>query len=139
MKEFSHAEIDKILNQLDFSKIEGKLIPVIAQDYISNEVLMLAFADQSAIQKCLETGFAYYFSRSRQRIWKKGESSGHVQEIKTFITDCDNDSVLIKVKQNVGACHKGYYSCFFKTLEEGSFTENSVKIFNPEEVYEKPI
>ena len=137
MKKFSTIEVEEIINQLDFSKIEGKLIPVIAQDYLTNEVLMLAFADQSAIQKCLETGFAYYFSRSRQRIWKKGESSGHVQKIKAFITDCDNDSVLIKVKQKIGACHKGYYTCFFKTLENGNFTENSTRIFDPKEVYEK--
>ena len=137
MKKFSTIEVEEIINQLDFSKIEGKLIPVIAQDYLTNEVLMLAFADQSAIQKCLETGFAYYYSRSRQRIWKKGESSGHVQEIKVFITDCDNDSVLIKVKQNVGACHKGYYSCFFKILENGNFVEKGTRIFDPKKVYDK--
>ena len=105
MIKFSRAEIEEIISQLDFSKIEGKLLPVIAQDYQTNEVLMLAFADPTAIQKCLETGYAYYYSRSRQKIWKKGESSSHVQKIKVFITDCDNDSVLLKVKQKEGACH----------------------------------
>ena len=137
MIKFSRAEIEEIISQLDFSKIEGKLLPVIAQDYQTNEVLMLAFADPTAIQKCLETGYAYYYSRSRQKIWKKGESSSHVQKIKVFITDCDNDSVLLKVKQKEGACHKGYYSCFYKTLENGNFTENSTRIFDPKEVYDK--
>ncbi len=137
MIKFSHTEIEEIISQLDFSKIEGKLLPVIAQDYQTNEVLMLAFADPTAIQKCLETGYAYYYSRSRQKIWKKGESSSHVQKIKVFITDCDNDSVLLKVEQKEGACHKGYYSCFYKTLENGNFTENSTRIFDPKEVYDK--
>ena len=137
MIKFSRTEIEEIISQLDFSKIEGKLIPVIAQDYQTNEVLLLAFADPTAIQKCLETGYAYYYSRSRQKIWKKGESSSHVQKIKVFITDCDNDSVLLKVKQKEGACHKGYYSCFYKTLENGNFTENSTRIFDPKEVYDK--
>ena len=137
MIKFSRTEIEEIISQLDFSKIEGKLLPVITQDYQTNEVLMLAFADPTAIQKCLETGYAYYYSRSRQKIWKKGESSSHVQKIKVFITDCDNDSVLLKVKQKEGACHKGYYSCFYKTLENGNFTENSTRIFDPKEVYDK--
>jgi len=137
MIKFSRTEIEEIISQLDFSKIEGKLLPVIAQDYQTNEVLMLAFADPTAIQKCLETGYAYYYSRSRQKIWKKGESSSHVQKIKVFITDCDNDSVLLKVKQKEGACHKGYYSCFYKTLENGNFTKNTTRIFDPKEVYDK--
>ncbi|MBY8983628.1 MAG: phosphoribosyl-AMP cyclohydrolase [Candidatus Lokiarchaeota archaeon] len=137
MKKFSKQEISVLIDLLDFSKINGNLIPVIAQDYESNEVLMLAFANKIAIEKSLETGHAYYYSRSRQKVWKKGESSGHIQEIKDFITDCDNDSVLIKVKQTQGACHKGYYSCFFKILEEGNFKVNRPRIFDPNEVYEK--
>ena len=139
MKKFSKQEISGLINILDFSKIEGDLIPVIAQDHESNKVLMLAFANKIAIEKSLETGYAHYYSRSRQKVWKKGESSGHIQEIKGFITDCDNDSVLIKVKQTQGACHKGYYSCFYKTLEEGNFKVNSPRIFDPKEVYEKEI
>ncbi|MHA2035595.1 MAG: phosphoribosyl-AMP cyclohydrolase [Promethearchaeota archaeon] len=137
MKKFSHIEIGKILDQLDFSKIEGNLIPVIAQDEVSNEVLMLAFANRQAIEKTLETGWAHYYSRSRQRVWKKGESSGHIQEIKGFITDCDNDSILIKVKQTKAACHKGYYSCFYRTLDEGQFKVNRKRIFDPNDIYEK--
>ncbi len=137
MKKFSHTEIGKIIDQLDFSKLEGNLIPVIAQDEVSNEVLMLAYADKQAIEKTLETGWAHYYSRSRQKVWKKGETSGHVQEIKDFITDCDNDSILIKVKQIKAACHKGYYSCFYKTLDKGQFRVNSTRIFDPNDIYEK--
>ena len=137
MKKFSKQDINVLIDLLDFSKIEGNLIPVIAQDHKSNEVLMLAFANKVAIEKSLETGHAHYYSRSRQKVWKKGETSGHIQEIKVFITDCDNDSVLIKVKQTQGACHKGYYSCFYKTLDEGKFKVNSQRIFDPNEVYEK--
>ena len=98
MKKFSQ-EIRVLINLLDFSKIEGGLIPVIAQDSQTNEVLMLAFANKEAIEKSLETGFMHYYSRSRQKIWKKGESSGHFQEIEELITDCDNDSLLMMVKQ----------------------------------------
>jgi len=139
MIKFSHTEIEEIISQLDFSKIEGKLIPVIAQDYQTNEVLMLAFANRQAIEMTIETGYAHYYSRSRQKMWKKGETSGHIQEIKVFITDCDSDSVLIKVKQTKGACHKGYYSCFHKILDNGKFKVKSNRIFDPEEVYEKSI
>jgi len=135
MIKFSHTEIEEIINQLDFSKIEGKLVPVIAQDYQSKEVLMLAFASRQAIKKTLETGYAHYFSRSRGKIWKKGETSGHFQEIKELITDCDNDSILIKIHQIGAACHKGYYSCFYKELKDGELSIVKTKIFNPKEIY----
>jgi phosphoribosyl-AMP cyclohydrolase len=139
MIKLSKQEISVLINLLDFSKIEGKLIPVIAQDYKSNEVLMLAFANKVAIEKSLETGHAHYFSRSRQKEWKKGETSGHIQEIKAFITDCDNDSVLIKVQQIEAACHKGYYSCFHQILDNGKFKVKSKRIFDPDKVYKKEI
>ncbi|MHA2390805.1 MAG: phosphoribosyl-AMP cyclohydrolase [Promethearchaeota archaeon] len=135
MKKFSKKEIQEIINQLDFTKIEGNLIPVIVQDHVSNEVLMLAFANKITIQKTLETGYTHFYSRSRKEIWKKGETSGHVQEIKKLITDCDNDSILIKIDQTGAACHKGYYSCFYKELKDGEFVVKGNKIFNPEEVY----
>ncbi len=135
MIKFSHVEVEEIINQLDFSKIEGKLVPVIAQDYQSKEVLMLAFANRQAIKKTLETGYAHYFSRSRGKIWKKGETSGHFQEIKELITDCDNDSILIKIHQIGAACHKGYYSCFYKELKDGELSIVKKKIFNPKEIY----
>ena len=135
MKKFSKEELQDIINQLDFSKIEGDLIPIIVQDHISNEILMLAFTNKIAIQKTLETGYAHYYSRSRKQIWKKGQTSGHVQKIKEIITDCDNDSILIKIHQTGAACHKGYYSCFYKELKDGEFVVKGNKIFNPEEVY----
>ena len=135
MIKFSHTEFEEIINQLDFSKIEGKLIPVIVQDYQSNEVLMLAFANKKAIEKTIETGYAHYFSRSRSKIWKKGEISGHFQEIREIITDCDNDSLLIKIHQIGAACHKGYYSCFYKAFKDGELTIIKEKIFNPKEIY----
>ncbi len=134
MKKFSQ-EIRVLINLLDFSKIEGGLIPVIAQDSQTNEVLMLAFANKEAIEKSLETGFMHYYSRSRQKIWKKGESSGHFQEIEELITDCDNDSLLMMVKQIGGACHEGYYSCFYRNFKNGKFNEIRKRIFNPKDVY----
>ncbi|MHA2283509.1 MAG: phosphoribosyl-AMP cyclohydrolase [Promethearchaeota archaeon] len=137
MKNFSHDEIKTVINQLDFSKIEGELIPVIAQDHLTNEVLMLAFSNKVAIEKSLKTGYMHYYSRSRHTIWKKGETSGHFQEIEKVVTDCDNDSILIIVKQTGGACHKGYYSCFYKTLEDGQFRVTSKRIFDPNDIYQK--
>ncbi len=101
---------------IDWEKIEG-LIPVITQDFETNEVLMLAYMNKEALQLTLDTKFAHYFSRSKQRIWKKGESSNHTQEIKNILIDCDNDTILLKVKQNGVACHTGRKSCFFTNLE----------------------
>ena len=135
MKKFSKEEIRVLINLLDFSKIEGELIPVIAQDHKTNEVLMLAFANKVAIEKSLETGYVHYYSRSRQKIWKKGETSGHFQEIEKLITDCDNDSLLMMVKQIGGACHEGYYSCFYRNFKNGKFNEIRKRIFNPKDVY----
>jgi len=135
MKKFSKEEIRVLIDSLDFSKIEGELIPVIAQNLDSNEVLMLAFASKEAIQKSLETGLMHYYSRSRQEIWKKGKTSGHFQEIKKIIVDCDNDSLLMMIKQIGGACHEGYYSCFYRNFKNGKFNEIRKRIFNPKDVY----
>ena len=135
MKKLSKEEIEEFLDLLDFSKFKGELIPVIAQDYESNNILMLAFANKSAIKKTLETGYAHYYSRSRGKVWKKGEVSGHFQEIQEIITDCDNDSILIRIQQVGGACHQGYYSCFHKKFKDGKFVDFGNKIFNPENVY----
>jgi len=125
----------KLIDLLDFSKIEGGLIPVIAQDHESNEVLMLAFANKEAIELSLETGLMHYYSRSRQKVWKKGETSGHFQELEELIIDCDKDSLLIKVRQIGAACHKGYYSCFYRIFKNGKFNEVRKRIFNPKDVY----
>ena len=109
--------MQKILNRVDWEKSE--LLPVIVQEVQTNEVLMMAYMNKEALSLSLETKIAHYFSRSKQRIWKKGESSGHIQEIHSFNIDCDNDTLLIKVTQNGVACHTGRKSCFFTELESG--------------------
>ena len=98
---------------------EKGLICAIAQDYESGEVLMQAYMNQEAFDKTLETGYAHYYSRSRQKLWKKGESSGHLQKVKTISIDCDGDCVLMRVEQIGVACHTGNYSCFFTDIKEG--------------------
>ncbi len=121
----------------DFEKAGG-LVPVIAQDWRTGEVLMLAYMNEEAWQRTLETGKVHYFSRSRKKIWLKGESSGHVQLVKDIFLDCDLDTVLIKVEQRgEAACHKGYRSCFYRRLKDGSLEVVGEKIFDPEVVYGK--
>jgi len=102
--------------KIDWEKTNG-LIPVIVQDIDTNEVLMLAYMNEEALNLTQTTKFAHYFSRSRNKLWKKGESSGHTQEVKEILIDCDNDTILLKVKQNGVACHTGRKSCFFTNLE----------------------
>jgi len=102
---------------IDWNKIP--LVPVIIQEAATNEVLMLAYMNQEAYELTKNTGFAHYFSRSKQRIWKKGESSNHTQEIVDILLDCDNDTILLKVKQNGVACHTGRKSCFFTSVTQG--------------------
>ena len=97
---------------------KNPLIPAIAQDYKTGEVLMLAYMNKEAYNLTLSTGYAHYFSRSRQRLWKKGESSNHTQEIKDILLDCDADTVVLKIKQNGVACHTGRKSCFFTSVIE---------------------
>ena len=109
--------MQKTLNRVDWEKSE--LLPVIVQEVGTNEVLMMAYMNREALELSLSTKIAHYFSRSRQRIWKKGESSGHTQTIHSFNIDCDNDTLLIKVTQKGVACHTGRKSCFFTELESG--------------------
>ena len=109
-----------ILDQVDWEKSE--LLPVIVQDVNNNEVLMLAYMNREALELSLETKLAHYYSRSRQRLWKKGESSNHLQHIKEFLIDCDNDTLVIKVVQDGVACHTGRRSCFFTELDSGKTT-----------------
>ena len=109
--------LEKVLNRVDWQKSE--LLPVIVQDNVNNEVLMMAYMNKEALELSLSTKIAHYFSRSKQRIWKKGESSGHIQKIHSFNIDCDNDTLLIKVTQEGVACHTGRRSCFFTELESG--------------------
>ncbi|MBF0985330.1 MAG: phosphoribosyl-AMP cyclohydrolase, partial [Campylobacter sp.] len=104
--------------KIDWEKTGG-LLPVVVQDVASSEVLMLAYMDEEALNLSLETGFAHYFSRTKNRIWKKGEQSGNVQKIEDAYLDCDNDTLLIKVEQKGGtACHTGAKSCFFRKIAD---------------------
>ena len=122
---------------LDFKKNDG-LIPAIVQDWKTGEVLMMAYLNEEAWQATLATGKATYFSRSRNRLWIKGEESGHVQHIHEIRVDCDEDTVLFKVEQvGAAACHAGYRSCFYRRVENGSLTIVDAKVFDPEEVYNK--
>jgi phosphoribosyl-AMP cyclohydrolase len=120
---------------LNFEKCGG-LIPTIVQDVETGEVLMLAFMNEEAWQETLNTGRATYWSRTRQELWVKGQTSGNVQLVKEIRIDCDDDTVLLKVEQIGGAaCHTGYRSCFFKKVADGSIRVVGEKIFEPEEVY----
>lgn len=122
---------------LNFNKING-LVPVIVQDYETGEVLMLAFMNQAAWEATLSTGKATYFSRSRQKLWVKGETSGNFQIIKEILVDCDEDTVLLKIEQRGGAaCHTGYRSCFYRKMENGTLSNIGKLIFDPQEVYNK--
>jgi phosphoribosyl-AMP cyclohydrolase len=123
--------------KLDFSKLNG-LLPAIVQDYETGEVLMLAFMNEEAWESTLSSGKATYYSRSRRKLWIKGETSGHIQMIREIRIDCDNDTVLLKVKQ-VGdaACHTGYKSCFYQKIENDSIQISGKLIFDPKEVYKK--
>ncbi|MFH2060586.1 MAG: phosphoribosyl-AMP cyclohydrolase [Pseudomonadota bacterium] len=121
--------------KLDFKKTNG-LIPAIAQDYKTGEVLMLAYMNEASFEETLKSGKATYYSRSRNTLWKKGETSGHMQEVKEIRVDCDNDTILLKVDQIGGAaCHKGYKSCFFSRVENNDLKIVDSIIFDPKEVY----
>lgn len=119
----------------DFGKAGG-LVPAIAQDADTGEVLMMAWMNEEAFRMTLKTGEAHYFSRSRGRLWHKGGTSGHTQHIRAVRLDCDSDTVLLLVEQKGGAaCHEGYRSCFYRELKEGEVTLCSPKVFDPKEVY----
>jgi len=121
--------------KLNFAKLDG-LLPAIIQDAQSGEVLMLGFMNQEAWEKTQETGRVHYFSRTRHKLWCKGETSGHVQLVKEMYLDCDDDTVLIKVEQVGGAtCHAGYRSCFYREIVNGDTRIVGVKVFDPKEVY----
>lgn len=119
----------------DFAK-GGGLLPAVAQSAANGEVLMLAYMNEEAWNKTLQTGEAHYWSRSRGSLWHKGESSGHVQKIKSIRLDCDSDAILLVVEQLGGAaCHTGYESCFHRELKDGQVSLCCQKLFDPEEVY----
>lgn len=120
----------------DFAKTGG-LVPAIAQDAATGEVLMMAYMNEEAWNRTLETGEAHYFSRSRNALWHKGKTSGHTQHIKAVRLDCDSDTILLFVEQKGGAaCHKGYKSCFYRERNnEGDISICSPLVFDPKEVY----
>lgn len=122
---------------IDFDK-SGGLVPAIAQDADTGEVLMLAWMNRDAYEETLRTGRACYFSRSRGRLWRKGEESGHVQEVHGVFIDCDADTILLKVHQIGGAaCHEGYRSCFFRQVDGDKLRIVAEKVFDPKAVYKK--
>jgi phosphoribosyl-AMP cyclohydrolase len=120
---------------LDFSKLGG-LVPAVAQDHATGEVLMLGFMNREAWEATLKTGRATYYSRSRNRLWVKGETSGKLQLVKEIRIDCDEDAVLLKIEQVGGAaCHTGHRSCFHKRVDQGSVHIDGEPLFDPKEVY----
>jgi phosphoribosyl-AMP cyclohydrolase len=121
--------------ELDFKKSNG-LLPVIAQDSETNEILMLAYMNEEAWENTLKTRKATYFSRSRNKLWVKGESSGNVQIVKEILVDCDNDTIVLKIEQKGdAACHTGYRSCFYRKVEGNKLVTVGKKVFDPKEVY----
>jgi len=121
--------------KLDFDKGNG-LIPVIAQQYDTGEVLMLAYMNEESWKLTLSTGIVHYWSRSRSELWKKGVSSGNIQEVKEIRVDCDNDTILIKINQiGEAACHTGYQSCFYTVVEGENTRIDGKMVFNPEDKY----
>lgn len=121
----------------DFAKGNG-LLPAIAQDAASGEVLMLAYMNAESYTETLTTGQAVYYSRSRHKLWRKGEESGNVQEVKAIFFDCDADTILLKVHQVGGAaCHQGYASCFFRQVTPEGLKVVGTRVFDPKEVYKK--
>jgi phosphoribosyl-AMP cyclohydrolase len=129
--------IEEATVQIDFDKAGG-LVAAIAQDADTGDVLMIAWMNRDAFEETLRTGRAVYFSRSRGKLWRKGEESGHFQEVKEVLVDCDADAVLLKVKQIGGAaCHEGYRSCFFRKVEGDSLKVIAERVFDPRQVYKK--
>jgi phosphoribosyl-AMP cyclohydrolase len=122
---------------LDFKKLGG-LVPAIAQDHLTGEVLMLGFMNEAAWEATLKTGRATYYSRSRKSLWVKGETSGNVQLVREIRIDCDNDAVILKIEQVGGAaCHTGHRSCFHKRVADGAVRIIGAPVFDPKEVYRK--
>jgi phosphoribosyl-AMP cyclohydrolase len=116
------------------------LITAIAQDAETNQVLMVAYMNCEALEFTIKTGNAVFFSRSRRKLWKKGEQSGHIQKVEQILVDCDQDCLILKVKVDQGQCHAGYQSCFYRTLKNGSDKELELiaeKVYDPAEVYKK--
>ena len=126
--------MDAKLQSLKFN--DDGLIPAIVQDASSGEVLMMAWMNKEALEKTVQTGKTHFFSRSRNKLWLKGETSGHVQHVRSLAIDCDGDVLLVKVAQVGAACHDGYYSCFYREFTAGEpWKVIGRKVFEPERVY----
>src|SRR5205085_6475951 len=122
-------------DMIDFDKAGG-LIPAIAQDHATGQVLMMAWMNKESFDETVRTGRAVYWSRSRKKLWRKGEESGHVQEVKEILIDCDADTILLKVNQVGGAaCHEGYVSCFFRKVAADQVEVVGERVFDPKQVY----
>ena len=124
-----------LISKLKFD--EHGLVPAIIQDAANGRVLMMAWMNAQSLDRTIATGKTHFWSRSRSKLWMKGESSGHVQEVKSISIDCDADVLLISVEQKGVACHEGYKSCFFRSYENGDIVENEKRIVDPEKVYKK--
>jgi phosphoribosyl-AMP cyclohydrolase len=123
---------------MDFDELkfdDKGLIPAIVFDVTSKRVCMVGYMNAEAIQRTIETGLATYWSRSRQAFWVKGETSGHTQEVQWVRLDCDGDALLLGVKQNIAACHLGYFSCFFREYRDGEWVTVEERVFDPEDAY----
>ena len=125
------------LLDLDFAKQDG-LLPVVVQDADDGTVLMLAYMNELALARTIETRKATYWSRSRNELWVKGETSGNVQDVEQILVDCDEDTILLRVRQRGGAaCHLGYRSCFFRDVADGGLRTIAERVFDPKDVYKK--
>ncbi|MFN3322086.1 MAG: phosphoribosyl-AMP cyclohydrolase [Bryobacteraceae bacterium] len=121
--------------ELDFRKLDG-LLPAVIQDHASGRVLMVGFMNEEAFRKTIETGYAVFYSRSRNKLWLKGETSGHRLVVKEISTDCDQDAVLVRVEAlGPGVCHNGYESCFYRRLDDGRWVESEERSYDPNAVY----
>lgn len=128
-------DTQKLIERVTFD--DGGLVPAIVQDATTSEVLMMAYMNEEALRRTLETGRMTYWSRSRHALWVKGETSGHTQHVESVRLDCDGDALLFKVEQEGGAaCHTGHRSCFFRQFEDGELVDVGTQVFNPDDVYE---
>jgi len=121
---------------------DNGLITAIAQDSQTGQILMVAYMNHQALELTIQTGYATYFSRSRQKVWKKGEQSGHVQKVEQILVDCDQDCLILKVIVDAGQCHVGYRSCFYRALKENTDEKLEFiadKVYNPQKIYQKKV
>jgi phosphoribosyl-AMP cyclohydrolase len=131
----STEKTNEAISKLDFAKLDG-LITTVIQDHASGRVLMVGFMNEESLRLTIESGKAVFYSRSRKKLWRKGESSGHTLNVKEIQTDCDTDALLIKVEAvGPGVCHAGYESCFYRTLAGGEWVETEKQTYDPHQVY----